>query len=260
MKKTIPALALLSAAHSYGAITFSELGYTNGAPLPSPWVLSGPTNTAYVDTIGGNAYGAVGGYNAAATSDASASIAITNPALNSTTGPYGALSFDFALVDSFNGPDLTERNQFGISFRNAANNPLISVRFEPIAQSGTPSTTTATWRMYYTVTGQAEVNTTVGFNENDLFTMSFVFEPTGVNLLVTSPYSFYDAKITATPTGYTNTNISGGTLTFSTPGSATYGTNELIFDNIDTVVVVPEPSAALLGALGALGLIRRRRN
>lgn len=36
------------------------------------------------------------------------------------------------------------------------------------------------------------------------------------------------------------------------------GGNGLIFDNI--VVAVPEPSAALLGGLGVLGLLRRRRN
>jgi MYXO-CTERM domain-containing protein len=37
------------------------------------------------------------------------------------------------------------------------------------------------------------------------------------------------------------------------------GTNRI--DNISvTSAVVPEPSAALLGALGALGILRRRRN
>ena len=69
-------------------------------------------------------------------------------------------------------------------------------------------------------------------------------------------------------TGFTNT-IDLGTsaanqgnilLRFnSLATSAAAGTNRI--DNISvTSAVVPEPSAALLGALGALGLLRRRRN
>lgn len=38
------------------------------------------------------------------------------------------------------------------------------------------------------------------------------------------------------------------------------GGNGLSFDNISVVSAVPEPSAALLGGLGVLGLLRRRRN
>jgi uncharacterized protein (TIGR03382 family) len=37
------------------------------------------------------------------------------------------------------------------------------------------------------------------------------------------------------------------------------GGNGLVFDNI-VVTTIPEPSAALLGGLGVLALLRRRRN
>ena len=50
------------------------------------------------------------------------------------------------------------------------------------------------------------------------------------------------------------------TTTFNSTNSRLFigGGNGLSFDNI--VVTVPEPSAALLGGLGVLGLLRRRRN
>jgi MYXO-CTERM domain-containing protein len=69
-------------------------------------------------------------------------------------------------------------------------------------------------------------------------------------------------------TGFTNTTDLGisaanqGNILLSFNSLATTaaaGTNRI--DNISvTSAVVPEPSAALLGALGALGLLRRRRN
>lgn len=50
-----------------------------------------------------------------------------------------------------------------------------------------------------------------------------------------------------------NHNYSGNLI------SATYGTADAAFDAIFAATFVPEPSAALLGALGVLGLLRRRR-
>jgi hypothetical protein len=62
----------------------------------------------------------------------------------------------------------------------------------------------------------------------------------------------YDPALTFT--------VAGGDNGFTASNSQLFlgGGNGLIFDNIN-VTVVPEPSAALIGGLGVLGLLRRRR-
>jgi len=82
-------------------------------------------------------------------------------------------------------------------------------------------------------------------------------------LLVLKSASFFTDAQDAIPTAQTVTLTPGtasllfglnalSVKTTSTDASATPGWN--------TATVIPEPSAALLGALGALGLLRRRRN
>jgi hypothetical protein len=57
---------------------------------------------------------------------------------------------------------------------------------------------------------------------------------------------------------YTFTRVAtANNFTSTTSQLIVGGANGLVFDNIS--VVVPEPSAALLGGLGVLGLLRRRR-
>jgi MYXO-CTERM domain-containing protein len=53
-------------------------------------------------------------------------------------------------------------------------------------------------------------------------------------------------------------NATANGFTSTTSQLIVGGANGLVFDNI-SVTVVPEPSAALLGGLGVLGLLRRRR-
>lgn len=53
--------------------------------------------------------------------------------------------------------------------------------------------------------------------------------------------------------------VGDGYLTFAAPGGGFFGYGQANFDNL-TVALVPEPGAALLGGLGMLALLRRRRS
>jgi hypothetical protein len=270
MKKSLLALALLSSTPAFAAslFNFEDPEYVVGEELPSPWTISHPGE--YISFVGeqedGSKFGAIGGYYAIPSSfPSTASITVTDPALAaSPSSPYGAISFSFSLIDSLTGAGLDARNDFGFSYTDSEGNLLLSVRFQPVSQSSDPDTDLATWRLYYTVAGQAEYNTTVGFDESIMYNMYFVFEPDSVNLLSISE-DFVDFKITDTPTNYDPSLVDGGTLTFFTDVGTEaeddeYGTNMLIIGEGNALTVVPEPSVALLGAVASLGLLRRRRS
>jgi hypothetical protein len=87
------------------------------------------------------------------------------------------------------------------------------------------------------------------------------------NFALATVFAVFDAGVTFTaPDGLGNSSqtISGAnsaSVVFGTVRSVTTQPNNLANANFaNGVVMVPEPSAALLGALGALGLLRRRRN
>jgi MYXO-CTERM domain-containing protein len=64
-----------------------------------------------------------------------------------------------------------------------------------------------------------------------------------------------------TPAASVPTGASGWTIIASGDPSAIFGgTTPVVGGTILNLTTVPEPSAALLGAVGALGLLRRRRN
>ncbi len=62
------------------------------------------------------------------------------------------------------------------------------------------------------------------------------------------------------PTGATGWTIIASGVAAGDPAASFGGTTPLVGGTILNLNNVPEPSAALLGALGALGLLRRRRN
>jgi hypothetical protein len=79
--------------------------------------------------------------------------------------------------------------------------------------------------------------------------------------LETSSYSMFRVSPILEDVPFPNdyvANPAGGTIIIGTVGSWT-GTTDFGEGTYSTLQLVPEPSAALLGALGALGLLRRRR-
>jgi hypothetical protein len=70
---------------------------------------------------------------------------------------------------------------------------------------------------------------------------------------------YIDGSLIGTTTQFTNTGVLGDALTIGanrTPSNAMEGRFQ---GQIDNVQVIPEPSAALIGGLGLLALLRRRR-
>lgn len=86
-------------------------------------------------------------------------------------------------------------------------------------------------------------------NEYGVFKSNLLFDPADDPTLPNVTKTFSSAN---TP----NENILVGGTSFSVPTS---NSDSIVTQSWNTVVI-PEPSSALLGAIGALGLLRRRRN
>jgi len=179
---------------------------------------------------------------------------------------YQSLSVDLGIIDSYSlhpgtGGDTgipaeyyVDRNTFGFSYSDGTN-PLITVNLTPAVQSSNPGETTTQWNITYNF-GQGAQTTTYHLVEGVLTTLSLVFFNEGIGLKLGNDYYF------GTPVGYDPSTTDEGQLTFFSAigNGADWGDNYMIFDNINQgTVVVPEASTALLGAVGALGLLRRRR-
>ncbi|MES2658239.1 MAG: hypothetical protein V4689_06455 [Verrucomicrobiota bacterium] len=99
---------------------------------------------------------------------------------------------------------------------------------------------------------------------------AFILVGNGATLALSTAIAVFDAGVTfAAPNAL---GAGSQTLTANTIGQVVFGTVRTVTTQpsgtfntpqgvaLSTGIAIPEPSAALLGAIGALGLLRRRRN
>ena len=163
-------------------------------------------------------------------------------------------SVEMVIRDSSNtAPD---RDGFGFRLENSSGDNLFSLEFDPISQSGAPSGSTRFDTVSWS-SGATTGSTPYLLQEDSRWKFDIVFYGSGVN----------DIGFMATLTGVGSVNFSGvlpGVASESITRMGAFwdaggssGDNYMQFDNIS---LVPEPSSALLIALGAAVTLRRKRD
>ncbi|MFD2256114.1 PEP-CTERM sorting domain-containing protein [Luteolibacter algae] len=162
------------------------------------------------------------------------------------------VSLNFAIADSVTSGLLT-RDSFEIAILDDTSSELAALLFTADPASST------TWKISYRLAGGMLVDTASTAIAGSGYFLAFDFSDT------TGKISY------GTATAGVGTNLIGegaltsaddlGAINISHIPVAAEGTsvNKIIFDNINAATTVPEPSSALLLALGGLALIRRRR-
>jgi len=168
-------------------------------------------------------------------------------------------TFHVAMTIQDSDPTFPNRDSFGFTLRDSSDTNLFTINFTPTAQApgGDPTTSTRVDNVSWS-SGAFSSAPIATLTEGQWTTIDLTF----VQIPSTS-----DAQFNLSSAGV---SIASGTLTgFAAANVATFGAvanaysgnslgnNMLIFDDIS---LVPEPSAALLGMLGAsFALVRRRR-
>lgn len=259
-------LALAANAHA-AAYSTDFNGFSLGAAVAGQdgWAINAPNinDLSFVSLMGTNA--ASLGLRAPGFVPATATVGLTHaygdPFVNAgNTGT--SVNFDFLISDSTN--TYTNRDIFGVALTGAGDGNLFTVVFTPAAQSGTPeSPPDMQWNLSYAVgpytPGDPTISLTTGVLEGSIYQFDLSFTPqnlttTDFKLVVSSGASSHTRTggFTIAP----NTVIENFGLTWTPSVDGDAGSN---FITIDTLEVVPEPSAAALLGLAGLGLAFRRR-
>ena len=191
----------------------------------------------------------------------------STPLLSSTVGtPATSFSAIFEIYDSDStyGTGAEVRDNFGFRLQNAAGYNLFSLIFTPFKQAAPllPEDEVAFSQLSWsTGTGIPQV-VAGGYSamEGQSYTFGVTFAPS-----VTPGNVAFSANIsgvnffTGELVGLANEEIKEfGAFWKPTSSLSDPGSNSMVFDNIN---LVPEPSSALLGLLGAsFAFLRRRRN
>ncbi len=189
------------------------------------------------------AWNFTGNVRTASTNDFGSGITTSNYTISGLgLDPGGMINSERAATRFKNGSDT---HTFSIIIPNGVSVNLTNLSFDfghSISQGNGSANTAHNWSLSSITNGGASV-TTSGNGP----TMAAGTRSTNFNLALTGL------------TGETNTTITF-TLLDNTLAENN-NTNRTFFDNVTiTGTVVPEPSTALLGALGLLALLRRRRN
>jgi len=187
-------------------------------------------------------------------------------------GVDGRFSAWYQIVDStyyVNGvgdPVNANRDQFGFSLRTSAGVDLFTFYLTPYTQTvfpvipeNAPSTDTYSWSSAYANGGSPTVVVpTLASEYGKAYLFEVDFSPiAGTNDVLFSATNQGVDLFTGVLNNASNQVIGQvGAIWNPTYGAANAGTNVLVFDNVS---LVPEPSSALLGLLGASFVFVRRR-
>lgn len=171
-------------------------------------------------------------------------------------------SFTVGMGITSSASPRTNQDSFGWTFRNSSSATLFSLIFDP-----TPAVTgDMNIRMYDGSGTELLAGGSGGFDifYNAIYSLDLVVDASGaVTVNFTDANNITTEVITAAATGINPGDIGNVAATWiladgTTPGTEQpeYGSNSLLFDNFS---VVPEPSVALLGLVGAAAFLRRRR-
>lgn len=197
---------------------------------------------------------ALGGWNDTPAANAPTTVFLSHAA--PTSLQYAQFSTDFVIAASTNYPG---RDGFGFSFRDSADNNLITISLVPAA-----SVNNDTYQVSYTVganpTLNAKENITgldMYIEENGLYSLELGFTANGANPTFTATLfgSNGSQSFSDIATGLGVAMIDRFGVEWNTIAGEE-GDNYIIFDNI---TLVPEPSSALLFGLGVLAFAARRR-
>jgi len=189
---------------------------------------------------------------------------IQNSAYSATIAINKGVAAGFSLVDSSGQAILATTGFISIgTFASAPTNPgdgnyssLVSsfIPFGAVQSNLIPITS---------ATGFVNQANPLNFNNRQVYLLvgngTTIANSTQIGLFTQTTPTFFTADITLA--GSTNFALTTGNIVSAVAGAGSVVDNATGVDNLKLVslTTVPEPSAALLGALGVLGLLRRRR-
>lgn len=172
---------------------------------------------------------------------------------HSTPQALDSASFSVTFVIQASNEFNLGRDEFGFSFRDAANTNLFTISLVPVSGGDGDS-----YQVRYTVGSQTTVNAMdvnndpLFISENSPYSLAFDFTPSGANTNFTAMLD--TTSFSGTATGLGAATIDRMCMEWNLVGDG--GNNGLLVDNI---TLVPEPSAILLVSLSALGFASRRK-
>lgn len=244
-------LALTPLSLSAAVTTFSGLSYEQTLNSLPGWTTSEVNSSAaplaWAEPVGGNMAGAVGGAYAEAVNTK-----FTATMASSVYSPTATVNLDVMLRNSTSGAPGRDTFTVGVANASTPGASLFDIVFSPAVSVGG----IAKWEVGYGINGGAVTYTGFVINEDSWYDISLAV--TGSSFSFTFGNTVSSNTSTGTIAGFNSATAGLGDLSFGwQKASATpYGDNYMLFDNVESI---PEPSAAVLGSLASLLLLRRRR-
>ena len=264
LNKILALLALGSMPTAFGSIYVSDFTSVNVGDIldgVDGWVQTPANNNddgdpdgsplSWINMHDGSKAGALGATYDVPGSGTSFRVdhSLNNPLIGST------LSMDFGLNDSTNS--FPDRNDFAIRLLNAGGTDLFSLNFVATSQTSTPEAETDfQWNMTWSSNGNTS-SAFAGVLEGGAYTYDVSFDlgvnnPEATFTVTNNSGSVYSDTVELTGISQTET-ISDLRVVTDMGSGSDWGDNFIAFRG------VPEPGAAMLILLSAVGFLRRRR-